>query len=314
MISLLNTRTASNSHETLNLPDILQQTNSINFRIATLNCRSLAKTADVSVRNHFIRYLRTRSLDILALQETHASAISLQDTFHLQFQATDSLWTPHCGLICLSPLLSFSDTRFSVCGRVITTLVLHTQDAFEPIYITVIYAPATRRDRFVFLDSLAQNRTPLLPDVSSRHLVLGDFNYTYATHISSAVPRQAPPSWLSYIDHLFQDCVTDKDCAPQVTFSRGTSRSCIDYIFGTPDLYDCKMSSNVSFIQPSWSDHFLVTSYFALRTPVHSTALGKGQWRAHARLASSEAFRNLVSNTITTTMISFDLSLTPQEK
>ncbi|KAG1039318.1 hypothetical protein G6F43_012535 [Rhizopus delemar] len=125
----------------------------------------------------------------------------------------NNIWTPHCGLICFSPLLSFSDTRFSVCGRVITTLVSHTQDAFEPIYITMIYAPATRRDRFVFLDSLAQNRTPLLPDVSSRHLVLGDFNYTYATHISSAVPRQAPPSWLSYIDHLFQDCISDKDCA-----------------------------------------------------------------------------------------------------
>ncbi|KAG1257463.1 hypothetical protein G6F68_009287 [Rhizopus microsporus] len=266
------------------------------------------------IRNHFIRYLRTRSLDILALQETHASTIPLQETSHLQFQATDSLWTPHCGLICFSPLLSFSDTRFSVCGRVITTLVSHTQDAFEPIYITVIYAPVTRRDRFVFLDTLAQNRTPLLPDVSSRHLVLGDFNYTYATHISSAVPRQAPPSWLSYIDHLFQDCVSDKDSAPQVTFSRGTSRSCIDYIFGTLDLYDCKMSSNVSFIQPSWSDHFLVTSYFALRAPVHSTVLGKGQWRAHPRLASSETFRNLVSSTIANTMVSFDISLTPQEK
>ncbi|KAG0735383.1 hypothetical protein G6F29_012654 [Rhizopus arrhizus] len=131
--------------------------NTLNFRIATLNCRSLAKTADVSVRNHFIRYLRTHSLDILALQETHASTTPLQETFHLQFQATDSLWSPHCGLICFSPLLSFSDTRFSVCGRVITTLVSHTQDAFEPIYITVIYAPATRRDRFVFLDTLPQN-------------------------------------------------------------------------------------------------------------------------------------------------------------
>jgi hypothetical protein len=85
MTSLLSTCTASNSHETFNPPDIFQQTNSINFRIAILNCRSLAKTADVSVRNHFIRYLRTRSLDILALQGTQASTIPLQETFHLQF-------------------------------------------------------------------------------------------------------------------------------------------------------------------------------------------------------------------------------------
>ncbi|KAG0820803.1 hypothetical protein G6F19_012268 [Rhizopus arrhizus] len=74
------------------------------------------------------------------------------------------------------------------------------------------------------------------------------------------------------------------------------------------------MSSNVSFIQPSWSDHFLVTSYFALRAPAHSTVLGKSQWRAHPRLASSETFRNLVSSTIANTMVSFDISLTPQEK
>ncbi|KAG1060303.1 hypothetical protein G6F41_012948 [Rhizopus arrhizus] len=74
------------------------------------------------------------------------------------------------------------------------------------------------------------------------------------------------------------------------------------------------MSSNVSFIQPSWSDHFLVTSHFALRAPAHSTVLGKGQWRAHPRLASSETFRNLVSSTIANTMVSFDISLTPQEK
>ncbi|KAG0780446.1 hypothetical protein G6F21_012130 [Rhizopus arrhizus] len=74
------------------------------------------------------------------------------------------------------------------------------------------------------------------------------------------------------------------------------------------------MSSNVSFIQPSWSDYFLVTSYFALRAPVHPTVLGKGQWRAHPRLASSETFRNSVSSTIANTMVSFDISLTPQEK
>ncbi|KAG2191214.1 hypothetical protein INT47_005962 [Mucor saturninus] len=35
--------------------------------VGSLNCRGLAKTADISVRNSFIRYLRTRSLDLLAL-------------------------------------------------------------------------------------------------------------------------------------------------------------------------------------------------------------------------------------------------------
>lgn len=54
----------------------------LSLKMATLNCRGLRKTADSSTRNHFFRYIRTHSLDILALQETHASNTSIQDIFH----------------------------------------------------------------------------------------------------------------------------------------------------------------------------------------------------------------------------------------
>ncbi|KAG1064202.1 hypothetical protein G6F42_027051 [Rhizopus arrhizus] len=67
-------------------------------------------------------------------------------------------------------------------------------------------------------------------------------------------------------------------------------------------------------IQPSWSDHFLVTSHFALRSPTHATILGKGVWRAHPRLASSETFQALVAHTIFTTVSAFDPHLSPQDK
>ncbi|KAI9360491.1 hypothetical protein BD770DRAFT_308230, partial [Pilaira anomala] len=50
--------------------------------IGTLNCRGLPKTASPSTRKQFIHHLRTRSLDLLALQETHASTTSLQEIFH----------------------------------------------------------------------------------------------------------------------------------------------------------------------------------------------------------------------------------------
>ncbi|CEG74359.1 hypothetical protein RMATCC62417_09594 [Rhizopus microsporus] len=43
------------------------------FSIGTLNCRGLRKTANPATSAAFIRYLRTVSLDILALQETHAN-------------------------------------------------------------------------------------------------------------------------------------------------------------------------------------------------------------------------------------------------
>ncbi|KAG1137008.1 hypothetical protein G6F37_011558 [Rhizopus arrhizus] len=306
---------ANHSHETLNPPDTSQSSSPVNFRIATLNCRSLVKSADVSTRNLFIRYLRTRPLEILALQETHASTIPLQDTFHMQFQASDSLWSPHCGLVCFSPLLSFSNTKYSVCGRVISTKVTHVHGAFDPVTITVVYAPAGRRDRFTFLEELAQNGASLLPEFgSSRHILLGDLNYTYATHLSSSAPCQAPSSWLSYIDSYFIDCVTDSDRSTVATFSRGSSCSCIDYIFGTMDMFDCRVASDVTYIQPSWSDHFLVTSHFALRSPTHATILGKGVWRAHPRLASSETFQALVAHTIFTTVSAFDPHLSPQDK
>ncbi|KAG1445923.1 hypothetical protein G6F55_011756 [Rhizopus delemar] len=221
---------AYNSHETLNPPDTSQSSSPINFRIDTLNCQSLVKSADVSTRNHFIRYLRTRPLEILALQETHASTIPFKQTFHMQFQASDSLWSPHCGLVCFSALLSFSNTKYSVCGRVISTKVTHVHGAFDPVTITVVYAPAGRRDRFTFLEKLAQNGASLLPEFGpSRHILLSDFNYIYATHLSSSAPCHAPSSWLSYIDSYFTDCATDADCSPAATFSRGSSCFCIDY-------------------------------------------------------------------------------------
>ncbi|OAD67877.1 CCHC-type zinc finger transcription factor [Phycomyces blakesleeanus NRRL 1555(-)] len=63
---------------------------------ATMNCRGLVKFGNTNTRSLFIRYLRSLSLDILTLQETHASTDALQQTFHLQSQASYSLWSPRC--------------------------------------------------------------------------------------------------------------------------------------------------------------------------------------------------------------------------
>ncbi|KAG1391981.1 hypothetical protein G6F60_012285 [Rhizopus arrhizus] len=80
------------------------------------------------------------------------------------------------------------------------------------------------------------------------------------------------------------------------------------------DMFDCRVASDVTYIQPSWSDHFLVTSHFALRHPTHATILGKGVWRAHPRLASSESFQALVAHIIFTTVSAFDPHMSPQDK
>ena len=62
----------------------------INIRIGTLNCRGLPKTAEPQRSKHFICFLRSQSLDILTLQETHAADEDLQSRFHTQFQSSYS--------------------------------------------------------------------------------------------------------------------------------------------------------------------------------------------------------------------------------
>ncbi|CEP18550.1 hypothetical protein [Parasitella parasitica] len=150
------------------------------LRVGTLNCRGLTKTAAISTRQHFIRYLRTRSLDLLALQETHASSSSIQDQFNLQFQATSSIWSQHCGLVSFSSDISFSNSIVSICGRIISTTISHASDAFEPFSATVVYFPASRSDRIRFLSTILTDFSHVFSSSPSRSIILCDFNYTYS--------------------------------------------------------------------------------------------------------------------------------------
>ncbi|KAG1415684.1 hypothetical protein G6F58_006361 [Rhizopus delemar] len=157
------------------MPQPLSQHQSLT--ISTTNCRGLCKTADPTVRHSFIRYLRSHSFDLIALQETHASTPDIQDIFHSQFQASSSLCT---------------------CGRIITATVSHITDCFLPITVTVLYAPAARQGRMAFLRDLADNPSPFFSLNPTNHVVLGDWNYSYGD-----LSRSAPSSWLQFISqHL----------------------------------------------------------------------------------------------------------------
>ncbi|EPB89721.1 hypothetical protein HMPREF1544_03384 [Mucor circinelloides 1006PhL] len=252
--------TVNYSQTSLNPPD----TSFVKLNIGSLNCRGPTKIAATSTRSQFIRYLRTRSLDLLALQETHASSTSLQDMFHSQFQAKSSIWSPHCGLVSFSSDISFSNSIVSICGRIISTTISHSSDAFEPFSITVVYLPAFRSERFHFLSSILTDFRSVFSSSPSRSTFLGDFNYTYS-NASSSRNRQAPRSWLQYyIDDYFLDGVTPTGKASSVTFQRGISHSCIDYIMFSNDLASSVAffdHCNTSYIQPAWwSDHLLISS------------------------------------------------------
>ncbi|KAL7320714.1 hypothetical protein PS15m_000577 [Mucor circinelloides] len=201
--SLINT--AYTTPKTLNPPD----TSFATLRVGTLNCRGLAKTAASSTRQRFIRYLRTCSLDLLALQQTHASSTTIQDQFHLQFRAKSSIWSKHCGLVSFSSEISFSNSIVSICVRIISTTISHASHAFKPFSTTVVYFPAFHSDRIRFLSTILTDFVSVFSSSppSRSIILLGDFNYTYS-NASSSRNRQAPRSWLQYIDDHFLDGVT----------------------------------------------------------------------------------------------------------
>lgn len=108
----------------------------------------------------------------------------------------------------------------------------------------------------------------------------------------------APSPWLDYLAENYQDSVTATSQTHQSTFHRGTSRSCIDYIYVNHDLVRSCLIPTAIFIQPVWSDHMLLSLSLNLDPPLvtednptTSPKPGKGIWRAHPRLASSRPFR-----------------------
>ncbi|CAO0792591.1 unnamed protein product [Mucor circinelloides] len=173
-----------------------------------------------------------------------------------------------------------------------------SSDAFEPFPITVVYLPASRSERFRFLSSI------LLTDFRSvflssrlRLITLGSFNYTYS-NASSSRNYQAPRSWLQYIDddHFCIDCIMlSNNLASSVAFDR----------------------YNTLYIQPAWSDHFLIFSQLRLHpAPDASSAsvVGKGLWRAHPLLASIPLFKPLLYKTFAKRLVTLDACLSALQK
>ncbi|KAG2192693.1 hypothetical protein INT47_013195 [Mucor saturninus] len=287
------------------------------LKIGTLNCRGLRKTAEPATSNQFIRYLRTQSFDLLALQETHASTTDIGNLFHTQFQAISSYWSHYCGIVCFSPTLRLSEPSWDHTQRCLTVTVSHLDDLFDPVSVTVIYAPADYRSRQAFLLPSQLN----LPDSPSRSILLGDFNYSYTTTISPNNFLTAPASWLQYLKDNFQDSVLVTNQFHQPTFHRGSSSSCIDYIFLSNDITMSCLAPSYSFIQPVWSDHMLLSITLDLPpmsrdddTVPSTPNVGKGIWRAHPRLAASKRFRRQLAQTLTDSLTSFPSNLDVQTK
>ena len=267
----------------------------LHLKLGTLNCRSIAKTANPSIRSSFIRHLRTHSFDILALQETHTDNILLQQTLHNQFQAHNSIWSAHCGLICFHLDIVFTNSYISRCGRLINTSVSHRSHLFDPFTLTVVYFPASSGERSTFLSSDVMET--FFPTTPSRQIILGDFNYSYANHFPS-MPRRAPQTWLEYIDRFFINAITPAGQVALSTFQNHRGTSCTDYGFATKDMHSTihYNRNQVNFLPIEWTDHRLLSLHLCLHSPSsHSssaTSIGSGFWKAHPRLARDVTFQD----------------------
>ncbi|KAF1802759.1 hypothetical protein FB192DRAFT_1379692 [Mucor lusitanicus] len=68
-----------------------------------------------------------------------------------------------------------------------------------------------------FLSSILTDYASVFSSFPSRYIILGDFNYTYSN--------------LQYLGDHFVNGITTPGANPSVTSQRGSSQSCIDFIF-----------------------------------------------------------------------------------
>ncbi|KAG2193585.1 hypothetical protein INT47_007388, partial [Mucor saturninus] len=243
-------------------PFLVESFLSSTFRIATLNCRSLVKINELSRRQVFIRFLRKQNppLDIITLQETHASTIELKLVLDNLFQTKQTLWSKHCGIACFNPSLHLTPDFITIDQRVIKCTITDSQRTFDPITNVTIYAPAQLSERQQFFSSIiempiirSREDTPSvnLPSTSttlpSRTIITGDFNYNLRDVSTSLTGQQALINhqfrWNQALQSNFLNCLDSRTISP--TFRRGQQMSSIDYIYSTSDLYSDKIKSTL---------------------------------------------------------------------
>lgn len=195
-----------------------------NIKIATLNCRGLTKINQEKKQKKFIRFLRNSGVDILVLQETHVSNMTIQDSFNMLFQIHSSTWTKHCGILSLNKHYSVSTNCVGIDGRFILSNIvpfIHydsydntTNNQHTILQILNIYAPAVRQERKLFYAQLM------------------DTSIIRNSSFSTILPTGTTREWIDCLQLHYHDCFEHDKLA---TFHRGEHSSTIDHIFCRPD-------------------------------------------------------------------------------
>lgn len=226
------------------------------LRIGSLNARSIFKESHHSTQRAFISSLRSRSfqLDVLCLQETstlshhpHLTPDQLSYFTRFMFPNCSTVVTKHVAIICLRQDLSLDSILVSLDERVVVASILDQQ---QHILCQVIncYVPAQSNARPDFLRSFMH--LPFVQEVETGPwLLLGDFNMNLHSHALSH--HTSVVSWLDWMKLHFENCM------PQgfSTFTRGNSRTTIDYIFGHYSLMSRLTNAQQHHLPASWTDN-----------------------------------------------------------
>lgn len=113
----------------------------MNLKLASLNCRRLNKVDDPLKQQHFIRFLHSCELHLLALQGTQNRDSTQEGIINMRFQAHDTCWTCYCGLVSFHPSLLLSRLLSTRDGRGLPVRVAHSARVFEPFDLLILYPP-----------------------------------------------------------------------------------------------------------------------------------------------------------------------------
>ncbi|KAG1532531.1 hypothetical protein G6F51_013062 [Rhizopus arrhizus] len=244
----------------------------------------------------------------MAFQETHTNTDHV-NFINVQFQASQSLWTRHCGLLSFSSNYQLSDNLIPSNPRIILSKISHPQNFYTPFHVLVVYAPAsTGKDRREFFDSVLDALNSVSDIDPHRIIILGDFNYSYHRRNLST---QTSLKWVSYLEESFYNVMHSGDNSNIPTFRRNDEiYSTIDYIFISNQMRPMLKSTDIHRLHSSWTDHQLLS----LSINLGQTPTGFGLWRANPILAQQKAYRVQLKQRLTGIVSSLPNQMTAQEQ
>ncbi|KAK4509533.1 uncharacterized protein ATC70_007885 [Mucor velutinosus] len=156
-------------------------------------------------------------------------------TMHLKFQCHQSFWTQYCAIITVNPALLMEKVHETLDGRLILAKFTLLDNSIQPFYVLNLYAPAehSSRSKTMFFSNMISmihslpNSAAILPSL----IVALDFNYSFDSSSSHYTVEHPCTPLIDFVQHNLHDCFNvPGESFYDFTFTRGTSRSTIDYV------------------------------------------------------------------------------------